>query len=222
VVDNGKAIRETQEQIRQMPAREEMTAAVEGRLGKVEESVGSLDKGLMEQLNGLKGNVATIDQGLREFGAQLGAPSSRLVMELSRLSRQLDEHKEFFTKPTRKEVHYSHYLGRPLWVLFVVVLIAALEAGALAYSWHQEVEYEQHDLLWRAARLSEDSVVTTALDTLQRSWQRDAEQFRKDVDAEEQRRTELIERVMQERQTMGRIQELQEQKRKMGGRGGGH
>lgn len=222
VVDNGKAIHETQDQIRQLPGQEELTAGFGQRMDKLEERVGSMDNGLAAQVYEVQKEVGTMSRDVRDLKERVGAPASGLVTGLAETRQQLSEFTDFFTQPTRKEVHYRHYLGRSFWVLFAVVFIAASEAGALVYLSHREADYEQHDWVWRAARLSEDSLVTKTLDTLQQSWQRNADQFRNDVAAEEERRTELLERVIQERQTNDRIHELQGQKKKVGSGGFGN
>ncbi|HVU94881.1 MAG TPA: hypothetical protein VHE34_06630 [Puia sp.] len=222
VVDNGKAIHETQDQIRQLPGQEELTAGWGQRMDKLEEQVGSMDKGLTVQVSEVQKEVGKMRRDVAGLWEQVGTPASGLVIGLAEMRRQMREFTEFFNQPKRKEVHYRHHLGRAFWVLIAVVLIAVSEAGALVYSAHREADYEEHDWVWRAARLSEDSVVTKVLDTLQRNWQRDADGFRKDVVAEEERRVELMERVIQERETNNRIRELQGQKKKVGFRGGGN
>jgi len=222
VVENGKAIHETQDQIRRLPGQEELTAGWGQRMDKLEEHVGVMDKGLTAQVSEVQKEVGTMRRDVANLWEQVGTPASGLVIGLAEMRRQMGDFTDYFNQPKRKEVHYRHHLGRAFWVLFVVVLIAVSEAGALVYSSHMEAEYEQHDWVWRAARLSEDSVVTKELDTLQRSWQQDADKFRKDVAAEEERRAELIERVIQERQTNDRIHELQGRKKKLGYRGDGN
>ncbi|MBS1603085.1 MAG: hypothetical protein JST42_10495 [Bacteroidetes bacterium] len=216
VVDNGTAIRETQDQIRQLPG----PAEVNERIGALEQRLAEMGAGSTAQLSGLGGQVAAMGKDVQELREQVGAPGSRLAIGMNGLSRQLEEYVGFFTHPSRKEIHYRHFLGWPMWTLIGMVLIMSGEGAGLVSIWRTEAAYEQHDLLWRAAKLSEDSVVTKALDELQGHYEINPEQFGKDVASEEDRRAELYERWLQVNERMGKIKQLEQEKKKVG-RGSG-
>lgn len=195
-VENGTAIREINEQIRKLPSP---TAAVAG----LDERIAALEK-----------QLGTVGEGVGALSAQIGDPASRMVAYMGNLQDRLEQYVHFFEKPMQKEVHHRHFLGWPVLVLIGMLVIVGLEWFGLSRSWNREEQFEKNDILWRAAMLSDDSLVTRVLYKDQREYQAEPEQFRKDVVAEEDRRAELYERWLDEQKNMGKIHALEKAKKR--------
>lgn len=196
VVDIGTAIREIQEQIRKQPSP---TAVVAG----LDERIDALDK-----------QLRTVEDGVAALTTQIGDPGSRMMANMGILRDRLEQYVNFFEKPMQKEIHHRHFLGWPVLVLFGMLVIMGLEWFGLTASWNREEQYEKNDILWRAAMLSDDSLVTRVLNGDKREYQSGPEQFRKDVIAEEERRAELYQRWLQEQENMQKIHDLEKAKKK--------
>ncbi|GGB14849.1 hypothetical protein [Puia dinghuensis] len=196
VVENGSAIRELNELLRKQAQPDPAAAELHQRLGELESHIGAIGK-----------DITTLTM-------QVGHPANPLLSGMHSLQNSLEQCRDFFSQPLRKEVHYKHMLGWPLWVLFGLLIIAGLELAGLTSANNKADLYQQNDLLWRAVRLSEDSLVTHALDKTVRDYQANPDQFRKDVAAEEERLAELAERLRQEQDNMGHIHELQRTKKR--------
>jgi len=209
-VDNGTAIRETQEQIRKL-GPDAVATGLDQRLGFVEERVGAK---VQEQIGELAARVEVIGKQVGRLGAQLGEPSGWLLDSMRSLTVSLEGCIDFFSKPMQKEVHHRHFLGWPVWVLSGMLIVIGLQWMGLTNAWSKVDLHEQNDLLWRAARLLDDSTVTRALDKVVRDFNADSGQFRKDLVAEEERRAELYEKWRQVNERMGRIHELEKVKKR--------
>jgi hypothetical protein len=138
----------------------------------------------------------------------------RLVGKIERLQNDLIAHTEYFAQPRHKEVHYKHFLSWPVISLIVMVFVL----GALGYlcvgAREKAARYEEGEVKWRSARLSMEPAVTHELGSTERYFQANPDQFRKDVIAEEERRRELEERLLQEQANRVRIDQLQQQKKR--------
>lgn len=196
VVDNGTAIREVIEQMRKLPSPTAAAAGLDERIAALEKQLGMIGEGV--------GTLTT----------QIGDPGSRMVAYMGILQDRLEQYVNFFEKPMRKEVHHRHFLGWPVLVLFGMLVIMGVEWFVLTGSWNKEEQYERNDILWRAAMLSDDSLVTRVLNKDQREYQSGPEQFRKDVVGEEERRAELYERWLEEQKNMGKIHALEKAKKR--------
>ena len=213
-VENASAIRELNEHLRKQAQPNPAAAELNQHLGELKEQVEVAGKSVTERIGELEGRIGKIGEGISSLSVQLGNPANWLLSGMHSLQKSLEEYKDFFSKPLKKEVHYKHMLGWPLWVLLGLLVIVGLEGWGLTNARSQADLHEQNDILWRAARLSEDSVVVHRLDKTMRDYQANPDQFRKDVEAEEERLTELAEQLRQEQENMGRIRELQRSKKR--------
>ncbi len=195
VVENGTKIGQVKDQIHKLQEPSAEATAVDRRMGVLEERSGTIKQGV-EELQKRLGDLDITRKGMTD------------------LQTDLQRYVHIFEHPKLKEVHHKHFLGRPTLTLFVVSAIITLQFIALARTWDKEALYEQNDIKWRSAMLSEDSTVTKALNKCQRDYNANADQFRKDVVAEEERRAELYQRWLQEQEDEQKIRELEDAKKK--------
>lgn len=177
-------------------------------IGKIRESI---------RQSGPESAVAALDQRIALFEDRIGKSVERLegrIVEMDGLQNGMQDYIQFFKDPTIKEVHHRHFVGWAMWILWGLGLTVSLLTTELVRSWNREEQFEQNDILWRGAMQAEDSVVTNALNKLQREYRAGGEQFRKDVIAEEERRAELYQRWLELQQNQVKIRELENKKKK--------
>jgi hypothetical protein len=195
VVENGTKIGQVKDQLHKLQEPPAEATAVDQRMAVLEERSG------------------TIKEGVEEVKRRLG-DLSMMRASMTNLQTDLQRYVHIFEHPKLKEVHHKHFLGRPTLTLFVVSAIITLLLVGLFRSWDKEALYEENDIKWRSAMLSEDSTVTKALNKCQQDYNADAGQFRKDVVAEEERRAELFQRLVQEQEDQQKVRELEDAKKK--------
>jgi hypothetical protein len=195
VVENGSKITQVKDQIHKLQEPSAEAKAVDQRMAVLEEHSGTIKEGVEE----LKKRLVDLDTTRKS---------------MTDLQTDLQRYVHIFEHPKLKEVHHKHFLGRPALILFLVSAIITTQIIALARSWDKEAKYEENDIKWRSAILSEDSIVTMTLTKCQRDYNANADQFRKDVVAEEERRAELYQRWLQEQEDVQKIRELQDAKKK--------
>jgi hypothetical protein len=203
VVDNGAAINETREQIRRLPSPAVIIGGVEKRMENVEMKQEAVGKTLNLVNETLRANHAN-EASLREA--------------IQKLQGDVLKYIGYFEKPTKKEIHYRHFVGWPLLVIVLMGLFMAGFTGMLVFMWKDNSRYKASDIMWRSARLHLDSTVTRVLDATEREYLSDPDQLGKDVAAEEERRRELAERELQVNQGQNDIENLKKQKKPGWGR----
>jgi hypothetical protein len=195
VVENGTKIGQVKDQIHKLQEPSAEATAADQRMAVLEERSGTIKEDVKE----LKKRMGDLDMTRRS---------------MTDLQTDLQRYVNIFEHPKLKEVHHKHFLGRPALTLFIVSAIITLQFVALIRSSDKAAEYEENDIKWRSAMLSEDSTVTNALNKCQRDYNANADQFRKDVVAEEERRAELYQRLVQELEDQQKVRELEDAKKK--------
>lgn len=212
-VNNGAAIRDVQEQIRNQHP-EAVVVGIEQRLGALEGVVVDVGKDVSERVVGLEGKMEDIGNAVARIGLEVTGPGGRLVGQMSGLQGSIEQYVEYFRYPAKKEVHHRHFVGKVVWViagLFLIILSMGLGWGR---TWMQAERYERNDWLWRGAMLSDDSAVVKAVDTMAREYDAGAEQFQKDVENEEERRADLYRHWWRAQKETQKVIELQGQRKK--------
>jgi hypothetical protein len=195
VVENGSQIGKVKDHIQKLQEPSAVATSMDQRMAVLEERSG------------------TIKEDVEELKNRLGDPGL-LQASMTNLQVDLQQYVSIFKHPKLKEVHHTHFLGRPLLILLAVLAIIALQFVWLARTWNKESLFEENDIKWRSAMLSEDSAVTKALNKYQRDYNANPDQFRKDVVAEEERRAELYQQWLQEQEDVRKIRDLQDAKKK--------
>jgi len=198
VMDNGTAINETREQIRKLPSPGGLIQGLEQRMEKLETRQEAVAK-VMSMMN----------ETLREDKGD----EKSLKAAMQNLRNDMLTYIQYFENPTKKEIHYRHFVGWPLLVLFVMGVAMAGMGALLVNVWGRAGKYEASDIKWRYARLSLDSAVTHVLDMAEQQYLSNSEQLEKDVVAEEERRKELAEKILQVNQGIKDIDNLEKQKK---------
>jgi hypothetical protein len=205
VIDNGTAIKEAREQIRKVVVQGEAKDGLLVQMERVEQNFKEIEKVMAKGMEVMQSRMDSYEKKM---------DPDRLVGKIERLQNDLITHTEYFAQPRRKEVHYKHFLGWPL----IALIVMGFVLGGLGYlcvgAWEKARRYEDSDIKWRSARLSMEPAVTHELDSTERYFQANPEQFRKDVIAEEERRRELEERLLQEQANRAQIEQLQRQKKR--------
>lgn len=150
-------------------------------------------------LTGQEGLIKDIDQ-LRPF--------------MEALRAELDAHRQLFERPLHKEVHYRHFVGKPLWWLAGGVVVVCVVARLWYTSTLQADRCEGNDLRWRFVSLSHDSTVQHTMEKADAQYKADPAAFRKGVEQEETRRQDLAEKWMQMQETQQSIEELNKEEKK--------
>jgi hypothetical protein len=195
VVENGSKIGQIKEQIQKLQEPSAESKAADQRIAVLEQRSEVLKMG--------------IDKVQKQFGQLEDART-----KMTDLQNDLKGYIHIFENPKLKEVHHKHFLARPAMTFFVVFVIITAETAALITSRDKAEHYEQNDIKWRAACLSEDTTVTNTLNTCQRDYNADPVQFRKDIVTEEERRSEVLQSLLQKQEAEQKIQELQDAKKK--------
>jgi hypothetical protein len=170
----------------------------------------------VEALKGLEERVGKMEEELRTVSglvAVIAAQPEFPVELVNHLRGDLARHTEYFQEPSRKEIHYRHFLGWPIVVIFLMAF-AALGSGVLMVSANERADrYSASDIKYRRAKLIADSVLLQKLEATDRKYLDDPDGFRREVIGEEQRRDALVEQQMEAEAKKAQIEELKKQKR---------
>lgn len=162
-----------------------------------------------KQLEELKGGFGQVQAGIAKMAEKITIPSDTI----SKLSADLKTHAEFFLKPRRKEVHYRHFLGKPVQTLAVAILIIGGLVTLLIRSYGRAEEHAANDLKWRYVNLWPDTALFKELHSAEERYKSDPKQFRKGLIDEEDRKQELFEKFELQNRTKQEIIELEEKKK---------
>jgi hypothetical protein len=215
-VDIGKGIQENQAGIAGLSNGVSVLREV---IGQIPDPTGNLQiilnrlvsiENVLQALNRNFGDVATVY--LEDAGRESGraAAGEALVAELK-------EHRAFFEKPHRKEVHYTHFLSKPLLVLGGVCLLVGSLGFFLIRSEGRVDRYRDNDMKWRSISLSRDTAVMNVVFQTIEAYRANPEGIRQDVMAEEDRRQELLAKSLSQQKTAQEIRELEQKEKHLPG-----
>jgi hypothetical protein len=191
-------IRENAETVRKLSDTPEILQELGKRMGEQEKRLGEL-----------KGGMGEVRADFSKMAEKMAIPSDTI----SKLRVELERHVEFFGEPRRKDVHYRHFLGKPLVALIVAILVINVLVVLLIQSYRKAGLQDVNDIKWRYVKLSADTLFLHALTTAEDVFNANPDQFRKDVIDEEDRRQRLFEKWNQENETQKQIKELEGRKK---------
>ena len=212
VTANGAAVREITEQMQKLPDTTEILREVGKRITgqekRQEELVGSLAE-LRGGLGELRDALGKVEGTLQKTKEELSFPEAAF----SELRGSLQKHREYFDKPRLKEVHYRHFLGRPLISLGVAFLIISLLIVLLVRAQGRIDQHVENDLKWRYLHVFADTANLDGLNQVSQRFKANPEQFKKDVDYEEDRQQQLFEQHQRAMRAQEEILKLEGKKR---------
>jgi transcriptional regulator of heat shock response len=205
MVGHGTELKNIGEQIRRLP---NPIPTMEGIDQRTTELANSLTQ-LAADIKKLEGSFAEIPQRLSGPIASV----ERLGQQLQQHTEQMAQHAQLFEKPLKKSVHYTHFMGKPVLVIAILILIIAAESMLWNRSSIQAGQHSENDIKWRAARLSNDTQVSKKLDEIQAVYHANTDLFTKEVIEEEDRLQKLFEQFTQKQHAEQEILQLQENKK---------
>jgi hypothetical protein len=189
---NTAAIKETNAQVKMLTAPIEALQAVPKQVAEMGARVGETKKSI-DTLSG-----------------KPGIPEEKIEL----LRTDLHSHIEYFEKPARKEIHYKHFVGRPVVVIFILVGIVAGLISWLVVSRERADRYVASDLKFRDVKLFQDAGLLRLLQEVDSGYEANPDEFRKDVEAEEDRRARLAEKILEANENAEKIDELKKQEKR--------
>jgi hypothetical protein len=172
---NTAAIKETNAQLKMLTVQIEALQAMPKQVAEMEALVGETKK--------------SIDT----LSAKPEIPEEKIEL----LRTDLHRHIEYFEKPVKKEIHYKHFVGRPVVVIFILVGIVAGLISWLVVSRERADRYVANDLKFRNVKLFKDAGMLRLLQEVDSGYEANPDEFRKDVQAEEDRRARLAEKMLE-------------------------
>lgn len=148
-----------------------------------------------ERLNNLWGFADTVKKetnGLKEAVQKLVAREVIPPDVIEALREEMRRHAQLFEKPMEKRIHYTHFLGKPLLVLGVMFLLILGMLFFWNITWQKAERNEEGDLKWRFMKLDTNAIVRHVFASAEYAYKTDRDQFKKDVEEEEDRRKKLF------------------------------
>ncbi|MDP4150798.1 MAG: hypothetical protein Q8943_15435 [Bacteroidota bacterium] len=130
------------------------------------------------------------------------------------LQKALVQHASLFDKPLKKSVRHTHFLGWHWWFLGSMLLLVGFLGYALNKTSNIATKYEENDIKWRSLMLSKVPVLLTGVLAADSLYHADPNQFRSDVEFEEQRRARYNAKLWLKAQTENEIKDLEKQEKK--------
>lgn len=218
----------TKAMIAQIDKNEKAIRKNEVTIAEIKAEVGKLpDQAVMQQilrdLEKMEKDQGDVDKAFKEIAytfllnykqdSKQAVAADKLTNALNEHSKEMHEHKQLFERPLEKSVHYTHFLGKPLWALGGMMVIIC----TMAYFWNRTSvkadQHERNDVQWRYMMLTPDSIVLHALCRAKEIYRSDPEEIRKYVTGEEDRRAELFAKWLRQDQTNKEIEELKKKEK---------
>lgn len=206
----------------------EILKALVGKVGDLARSVkdnADQTKGLvehLEEIRGLKEQMGVLERKAEELvskNAGVEAAMQQAVGEMNlpvekveRLQVALDHQVKIFQQPLDKTVRHHHFIGKVFWILFVLILISSGVSMMMVWQWQRADRYAADQIRWRAVKLITDTVVTKVVDRVESASEADPKGFAREIEAEEDRREDLMKNMLREQEARRRIDELERQK----------
>ena len=170
--------------------------------------VGAL-QGVPKQVSDMETLVGETKASIDKLVAKPEIPEEKI----KRLREDLHKHIEYFEKPARKEIHYKHFVGKPVIVILVLWCAVAGLVAWLVIAEERASRYIANDIKFRRVELIKDSGLLSALQWLDSSYKANPDEFRKDVESEEVRRARLAEKLLEKQENADKIEELQKEEK---------
>jgi len=197
VVDIGKGINEVRETLRKFP---DPAAAIQ-----------EIGKSIGEQGANVTGQGAIlneISEGVKRIIKQTAPDQS-----VEAVRQEIVQLRLLLEQPLKKEVHYRHFLGKPLLILIPAIIVIGVLSAFLVMSREELHDHAENDMKWRYNKLMADSVNLRILHSIDDKYSNNPEQFGRDVKEEEDRKQQLYENLSQVHRAEDEIQRLEKKKK---------
>jgi hypothetical protein len=205
-IDNGTAIRENGELIRE-----------HGDLIRKIADQGGAGQAVDKRLESMEGNVyqlGLIISRLKDVVQKLVEKDTIPVSVVTALRDDLVRHAQLFERPLKKTIHHTHFLGKPLMVLGGMGLVILALIIFWSRTWERAEQHAENDIKWRYIKQTHDPLVWSVLTQAEDQYKLMPDQFKKDVEEEEDRRERLVEKLEQQNQTTHDIHDLESKEKK--------
>lgn len=197
VVDLGSSVKENVDQTRKIVEYLEPMKGLPERMAGQEKRAEEL----------IQKEEQVIDE-IKKVADKIDLPAEKIEV----LQQKLDDHSRLFEKPLDKTVRYHHYVGKVVWVLAAMVVIATGAMTIAVWQWKRAGEYADDVVKWRYVALSVDSTVASVVQRAEDRSLYDPGQFARDVEQEVKRRAEMTKNIIREQTARKQIEDLQRQK----------
>jgi hypothetical protein len=184
----------------------EATSGNTTQLGQLSGTIGEL-VGLKERMETLEKEMVSTKEVVAAVKGIVDRPGIP-AETVEGLRSDLSTYRGFFERPSKKVIHHVHFAGKPI-VVIIVLAVAVVASWTLTGVMMVRAErYNENDIKWRYAKLITDSVLLQKLDGAEMKYQENPDEFRSYVTGEEQRRRELVEKLLEEQGKREEIDEL--------------
>jgi hypothetical protein len=225
VLNAESAVRENTAQLRVMASSVELAREIPKKMAVVEKQLTAM-AGHLEMCLGsvakLNERVDTFERstvnklsermdGLDKSMQQVAVKPAVWGAEMSDLRVELRRHAELFERPQIKTVHHRHYLNWYIWIVIGMFGACAVLVTLWRGAQKDASLKTNNDMLWRGARQFLDSTLQQRLDSVERHYDANPEQFLQDVKAQEAHSVELTQRLQEANQKQQEADQVQQE-----------
>ncbi|HWK03832.1 MAG TPA: hypothetical protein VNS58_09375 [Puia sp.] len=197
-MENGKDIRQVSELVRKLPNPTPALENLEQRVEKIENCQDTENELILRH-----------GEKVDDLSKKMSLP----IDVIEQLRNAMTEHAALFKKPLKKSVHYTHFLGRSLWVIAGLVAIVI----GLIFLWNNtRINANLHadnDIKWRMVKLNSEGRLLQGLQEIESDYLANPDGMKKAVLAEEQRRQQLFEQEQVKNAAADKIEQLETKKK---------
>ncbi|HVU59092.1 MAG TPA: hypothetical protein VHD83_28715 [Puia sp.] len=199
VVELAAAVKENAELTKKLVENVEELRDVKERMAGQEKRVEELIR-----------KEAEVTEAIQQAAEKMNLP----VEKVEQLQGTLDQQIKSFERPLDKTVRHHHFIGKAFWILLGMVWISSGVAAMMIWQWRRADQYAAGQMKYRYIKLIADAAIMKIVDQVDSTSRDDPKGFAKGVEAEEDRREELIKNMLKEQEARRRIDELEKQKAK--------
>jgi hypothetical protein len=137
-------------------------------------------KGMVQWRDQMQKHVAEFSRQVEQHEQKNG---------INELNGAINKHIEFFSQTTKKEIHHKHFIGKPLTVIVMLVIVAGISTGGWMRALKWDIRSAGNDLKWRymGTRYEWRRMV----DSVENWYNADPRGFEKQLEADEKRRHKM-------------------------------
>jgi hypothetical protein len=142
-----------------------------------------------DSLRKLEEGFEKMKQTVGQLSGDIGALPDKVVAPMSAIAglrSALSNHSQLFEKPLRKDVHYRHFVGWPVTVIFIMGIVMMVLVVGWWNAGDRASDNKQGELKYRFVKLQGNTAVQQAVNAAEEAWQTDPDQFKKLVEAGEE------------------------------------
>ena len=180
LMDIGNEVNEIQDSVRRLVVLQKPMEKLQDGVQKMNTIAADgqeLMKGMVQWHNQMQGHVAQFERQVQQHELKQG---------MNELNAAIKDHIDFFGQSVKKEIHYKHFVGKPLVVIVMLVVIA----GMLTAGWMDALKWATRsagtDIKWRYIQTRYEW--RQFADSVERWYQADPTGLEKEVKEEERRR----------------------------------